>query len=43
MKYKDRQEILAQLQDAFIPEEKRESRLTTEVIRIDNHFDKKNS
>lgn len=37
MKYKDRQEILTQLQDAFIPEEKRESRLTTEVIRIDNH------
>ncbi|MCR5324052.1 MAG: hypothetical protein K6E85_12360 [Lachnospiraceae bacterium] len=37
MKDKDRIEILVQLQDAFIPEEKRESRLTTEVLRIDNH------
>ncbi|MCR5329774.1 MAG: hypothetical protein K6E62_01110 [Lachnospiraceae bacterium] len=37
MKNKDRQEILAQLSDAFIPEEKRELRLTTEVVRMDNH------
>ena len=37
MNNKDRREILAQLQDTFVPEEKRESRLTTEVLRIDNH------
>ena len=33
----EKQEILAQLRGVFIPEEKRESRLTTELLRIDNH------
>ncbi|MBP5331145.1 MAG: hypothetical protein J6Y89_04780, partial [Lachnospiraceae bacterium] len=37
MKFRDRSEILAQLQDAFVQEEKKESRVTTEVLRIDNH------
>ena len=37
MKYKDRSEILAQLQDAFGSDERPEARLTTEVVRIDNH------
>ena len=33
----EKQVILAQLRGAFIPEEKHESRLTTELLRIDNH------
>ena len=37
MKDKDRQEILSQLQGAFFTEEKQETRMTTEVLRFDNH------
>ena len=37
MKNQDRQEILTQLQDAFGMEEQRQSRITTEILRIDNH------
>ena len=37
MKYKDRKEIIEQLQDMFNIEEVRENRLITETIRMDNH------
>ena len=33
----DRKEILSQLQDAFVTEDKIDHRVATEVVRIDNH------